>query len=79
VKVAPKADCHYVANSMLDAEISPASNTVYLYVCSDSSSLEDERVILIAKLDLGKGASTAAVQNLNIMLGFPDNLGLPLP
>jgi N-acetyl-gamma-glutamyl-phosphate reductase len=80
VKVAPKADCDYAANSMLDAEISPASNTVSLYVCSDSSPLQDDRVILIAKLDnLGKGASTAAIQNLNIMLGFPDSLGLPLP
>jgi len=36
--------------------------------------------LLVAKLDnLGKGASGAAVQNLNLMLGFPEHLGVDLP
>jgi N-acetyl-gamma-glutamyl-phosphate reductase len=35
--------------------------------------------LLVAKLDnLGKGASGAAVQNLNLMLGFPEHLGVDL-
>ena len=34
---------------------------------------------LVARLDnLGKGASGAAVQNLNIMLGLGEDLGLQL-
>lgn len=37
----------------------------------------DERVTICSLLDnLGKGASGAAVQNMNLMLGFPENSGL---
>ena len=37
----------------------------------------NERVILTARFDnLGKGASGAAVQCLNIMLGIPEDTGL---
>ncbi len=40
-------------------------------------STEYEQVLLVAKLDnLGKGASGAAVQNMNIMLGLPEQLGI---
>ena len=36
-------------------------------------------LVLVARLDnLGKGASGAAVQNLNIMLGLDESLGLQL-
>ena len=36
---------------------------------------EGDRSLLVAKLDnLGKGASGAAVQNLNIMLGLDESL-----
>ena len=36
-----------------------------------------EQVQLVARLDnLGKGASGAAVQNLNLMLGLAENTGL---
>ena len=35
---------------------------------------------LVARLDnLGKGASGAAVQNLNLMCGLPETAGLRLP
>ena len=38
---------------------------------------EDDRVLLLATLDnLGKGASGAAVQNLNLMLGMDERTGL---
>ena len=38
-----------------------------------------QQALLIARLDnLGKGASGAAVQNLNLMLGLPESAGLDL-
>ena len=40
-------------------------------------SAEGDRAVLLATLDnLGKGSSGAAVQNLNIMLGLDEGLGL---
>lgn len=49
----------------------------------DVSALDDasgKRHLLIAHLDnLGKGASGACVQNLNIMLGLPEDLCVSLP
>lgn len=37
----------------------------------------DERLLLIARFDnLGKGASGAAIQNMNILLGVPEDTGL---
>ncbi len=38
-----------------------------------------ERMLLISRFDnLGKGASGAAIQNMNLRLGLPENLGLAL-
>jgi len=40
----------------------------------------EERMLLVSRLDnLGKGASGAAVQNMNIMLGFDESTGLEPP
>ena len=37
----------------------------------------EERILLISRFDnLGKGASGAAIQNMNILLGVPENTGL---
>ena len=37
----------------------------------------DERILLVSRFDnLGKGASGAAIQNMNIVLGVPENTGL---
>ena len=51
--------------------------------CNDTNRLEiyvfgtDEQARLVARLDnLGKGASGAAVQNLNIALGLDEDAGL---
>ncbi|MDT8715658.1 N-acetyl-gamma-glutamyl-phosphate reductase [Clostridium sp. 19966] len=51
--------------------------------CNDTNNVEisvfgnEERIVLISKLDnLGKGASGAAVQNMNIMLGLDESIGL---
>ena len=40
----------------------------------------DDRVTLVSRFDnLGKGASGAAIQNMNIVLGVPEPTGLVLP
>ena len=37
----------------------------------------DERILLVARFDnLGKGACGAAIQNMNLMIGVPEDLGL---
>jgi N-acetyl-gamma-glutamyl-phosphate reductase len=37
----------------------------------------EERFTLVARFDnLGKGASGAAIQNMNILLGLPEDTGL---
>ena len=56
----------FYANSMA------GTNRILLNVTGN-----DERVTITALLDnLGKGASGAAVQNMNLMLGFEENTGL---
>lgn len=61
----------------------PENGTVYSNPASGSNGMEiyvtgnDERMLLIASYDnLGKGASGAAVQNLNIVLGTEETAGL---
>ncbi|WP_437667513.1 N-acetyl-gamma-glutamyl-phosphate reductase [Sorangium sp. So ce1182] len=51
--------------------------------CNDTNRLDvfvfgsPDQILLVARLDnLGKGASGAAVQNMNLMLGTPENTGL---
>ncbi|NLA85583.1 MAG: N-acetyl-gamma-glutamyl-phosphate reductase, partial [Clostridiales bacterium] len=51
--------------------------------CNDTNRVEisvfghEEQILLTARFDnLGKGASGAAVQNMNIMLGFDEDIGL---
>lgn len=52
------------------------TNQIHLYVFASANG---ERSVLVAKLDnLGKGASGAAVQNLNLMLGFEEGIGVDL-
>ena len=39
----------------------------------------DDRILLVSRYDnLGKGASGAAIQNMNIMLGLPEDTGLEI-
>ena len=50
------------------------TNKMQLFVFAND---ETEQVVLCARLDnLGKGASGAAVQNLNIALGLDETTGL---
>ena len=60
--------------SELDPEALNNTNRMRLYVFGDD---EAQQAILMAQLDnLGKGASGAAVQNLNLMLGLEEAAGL---
>ncbi len=39
----------------------------------------EEQTLLTARFDnLGKGVAAAAIQNLNLMLGFDETAGIPL-
>jgi N-acetyl-gamma-glutamyl-phosphate reductase len=72
VKVAALEDSGAIG--ALDAEILAGSNGLTLYVFGDESAGQAR---LVAVFDnLGKGASGAAVQNLNLMLGLPETTGL---
>jgi N-acetyl-gamma-glutamyl-phosphate reductase len=58
----------------LDAELLKNTNRMKLHVFANGAG---DQARLVAVLDnLGKGASGAAVQNLNIMLGLPETTGL---
>ena len=58
----------------LDAELLANTNKLKLFAFGNDKV---QQVRLVAVLDnLGKGASGAAVQNLNIMLGLPETTGL---
>jgi N-acetyl-gamma-glutamyl-phosphate reductase len=72
VKVASLEDAG--AAKTLDAEILAGSNGLALYVFGNEKSGQ-ARVVAVFD-NLGKGASGAAVQNLNIMLGLPETTGL---
>ncbi|MDP3383936.1 MAG: N-acetyl-gamma-glutamyl-phosphate reductase, partial [Phenylobacterium sp.] len=58
----------------LDPEALNGTNSLKLYVFGDEAKGQAR---LVAVLDnLGKGASGAAVQNLNLMLGLEEETGL---
>jgi N-acetyl-gamma-glutamyl-phosphate reductase len=58
----------------LEPEALNGTNRLEVFVfCNDAQ----QQAVVIARLDnLGKGASGAAVQNLNLMLGLPETTGL---
>lgn len=65
-----------VPDELLIASQAEASDRLDLYV---AASADGSQVRLIAMLDnLGKGASGAAVQSLNLMAGLPETSGLRL-
>lgn len=72
VRVASKGDIDNIGDGFL----SPIA-------CNDTNNIDifafdrHDHVLLVARLDnLGKGASGAAVQNMNILIGAPENRGL---
>ncbi|MGB3866869.1 MAG: N-acetyl-gamma-glutamyl-phosphate reductase [Xanthobacteraceae bacterium] len=63
-----------VKKGRIEPEALNESNALELYVFANDAL---RQAVLVARLDnLGKGASGAAVQNMRLMLGFPDGAGL---
>ena len=72
VKVMPVMGEGVLENGFLAANTLSGKNNMEIFVCGN-----DERVVLCSRLDnLGKGASGAAVQCLNIMMGIDETTGL---
>ena len=72
VRVMPLGVEKDLPRGYLGAEGVNGTNGIELFVFGG-----EERVLLVARLDnLGKGASGAAVQNMNIMLGLAEDEGL---
>ncbi len=59
-------------SGFLSANQFAGTNQLEITVCGN-----EDRMVLVSRFDnLGKGASGAAVQNMNLMLGFPETEGL---
>ncbi len=72
IRVMPLSDPDTLEQGFFDVQACNDSNRVDLFVFAD-----DTQAILIARLDnLGKGASGAAVQAMNVRLGVDEGLGL---
>lgn len=74
VAVRPVNDGGALRDGFLEPEALNGTNRMELFVFTNDAA---RQVLLIARLDnLGKGASGAAVQNMNLMLGLPEGEGL---
>lgn len=72
VKVQPLNDPATMAEGFFDVQACNDTNRIDLFVFGN-----DEQAVLMARLDnLGKGASGAAVQSMNLHLGLPELAGL---
>ena len=74
VRVAPLGEAEGLKE--LDPQALNGTNLMELFVFGDGPT---GRAVITARLDnLGKGASGAAVQNMNLLLGLPEDAGLEL-
>jgi N-acetyl-gamma-glutamyl-phosphate reductase len=72
VKVMPLRDPATLAEGEFDVQACNDSNRAEIFVFAN-----DTQALLMARLDnLGKGASGAAVQSMNVHLGLDEGLGL---
>ncbi len=72
VRVMPYESEVYLEDGLLSPTGCNGTNRVELFVFG-----HDRQILLVARLDnLGKGASGAAVQNMNLMFGFKETEGL---
>jgi N-acetyl-gamma-glutamyl-phosphate reductase len=75
IKVMPYPADDYLKNGYLTFTDCNGTNNLEIFVFGN-----EERILLSARYDnLGKGASGTAVQNMNIVLGLPENTGLEAP
>jgi len=73
IRVLPLRDPGTLEGGFFDVQAANDSNRVDLFVFAN----DERQVILMARLDnLGKGASGAAVQSMNVHLGVEESLGL---
>lgn len=74
IDVEPLTDASEANEFTFDPQAFNDTNQISLTVLPHPSG----HVLLMARLDnLGKGAAGVAIQNLNLMLGVPENTGLP--
>jgi N-acetyl-gamma-glutamyl-phosphate reductase len=74
IDVEPLTDASEANEFTFDPQAFNDTNRISLTVLPHQSG----HVLLMARLDnLGKGAAGVAIQNLNLMLGVPENTGLP--
>lgn len=72
VNVMPLDFDSYLEDGYLDTEACNDTNRIDIFVFGN-----ENQILLTARLDnLGKGASGAAIQNMNIMLGLEESTGL---
>ncbi len=72
IRVMPLRDPHALAEAYFDVQASNDTNRVDIFVFASAT-----QACLMARLDnLGKGASGAAVQSMNVHLGLDEGLGL---
>jgi N-acetyl-gamma-glutamyl-phosphate reductase len=73
IRVMPLRDPGTLEGGFFDVQAANDTNRVDLFVFAN----DDRQVLLMARLDnLGKGASGAAVQSMNVHLGVEESLGL---
>lgn len=74
IRVLPLRDPDTLANGFFDPQACNDSNRVDVFVFANPAA---DQLVLMARLDnLGKGASGAAVQAMNVHLGVDEGLGL---
>lgn len=74
VEIEPLTDASEADEFSFDPQAWNDTNKISLRVLAHQSG----HILLIARLDnLGKGAAGVAIQNLNLMLGVPEQTGLP--
>lgn len=74
IKVMPFADDSILFDGAVDITACNDTNNAEIFVFGNDSK---GSALIMTRLDnLGKGASGAAIQNMNIMLGFPEDLHL---
>jgi N-acetyl-gamma-glutamyl-phosphate reductase len=72
VRVMPLFGEGYLNDGFLDPSECNGTNRIEIFVFGNA-----EQILLITRFDnLGKGASGAAVQNMNLMLGVKEDEGL---
>lgn len=74
VKVMPYADDSLLFDGALDITACNATNRAEIFVFGNATG---DKALLMTRIDnLGKGASGAAIQNMNLMLGFKESKNL---